>query len=257
MEESCKDFDLSALTFQQFLAFFFDRPVVDDGNRFELFWSGIDSFVASNPGIVVAHVQAMCRDLAELTKVYSSEQLNQGLWAMFGAISCEQYLFDPTVDSRLRIGCVESMYLPFEKVVTHITGDIRESSSFYWMWWDMILHTFWLSTDHYKFDWSKLDPSELTDPQRLIARFQQLELTGNYSALTDDQKVMADAMFQTLSKILAIDSRNCQHCALHGLGHLNHPLVRDLVQRYLDEHRRELSDKDVQWIEWCRDGTVM
>jgi hypothetical protein len=68
----------------------------------------------------------MCESFSELTKVYSHEELNQGLWAVFGAsISCERYLFDPTVDLGLRIGCIESMYIPFRDVVGYI------------------LHTFW------------------------------------------------------------------------------------------------------------------
>ena len=62
----------------------------------------------------------MCRGFSELTKVYSQEELDQGLWAVFGAaISCEQYLFDPTVDLGLRIDCIESMYLPFRDFVAH------------------------------------------------------------------------------------------------------------------------------------------
>jgi hypothetical protein len=88
-----EEFDLSALTYPQFLAFFFDRPVVGDENEYDLFRSGVDSFVASDPTTVVGHVQAMCRNFAELAKVYSPEQLEQGLWAVFGVgISCERYL---------------------------------------------------------------------------------------------------------------------------------------------------------------------
>lgn len=244
-----EEFDLSALTYAQFLAFFFDRPVVKVG-EYELFRSGIDFFVASNAAIVVSHVQTMCRRLAELTGVYSREQLDQGLWAVFGAgISCEQYLFDPAVDPTLRIACIESMYLPFRDVVTQYDGDIREQ--FYWMWWDMILHTFWASTDQYKFDRSGLSADELTE------KWRELALTHGYATLTNDLTQMAEAIFQTLLKILALDHRGCQWCALHGLGHLHHPLVRDAVQSYLDVHRNELDDADLRWVEACRDGGNM
>jgi hypothetical protein len=135
------DFDLSALSYPQFLDFFFDRPIVGGDKEYDLFRGGIDCFLASNPATVVAHVQAMCRNFLEVTKVYSHEELNQGLWAVFGpAINCEKYLFDPTVDLGLRIDCIESMYLPFRDVVAH--SAIDKCESFYWMWWDMILHTF-------------------------------------------------------------------------------------------------------------------
>lgn len=96
------------------------------------------------------------------------------------------------------------------------------------MWWDMILHTFWEMADEYRCD---------------------------YSGLSDDGKQIAEAMYQTLQKILALDHRGCQWSALHGLGHLHHPQGREIVQSYLDVHRSELSDDDVQWIESCRDGT--
>jgi hypothetical protein len=124
-----EEFDLAALSYPQFLAFFFDRPVVGDNERYDLFRSGIDYFVASNPTTVVAHVQAMCRNFSELTKVYSNEQLDQGLWAVFGAaISCEQFLFDPTVDLGLRIDCLEYMYLAFSDV-SQTAPSVRMSRS--------------------------------------------------------------------------------------------------------------------------------
>ena len=171
----------------------------------------------------------MCRDLSALTKVYSHEQLDQGLWAVFGAaISCQRFIFDPEVDLGLRIDCIESMYLPFRDVVAN--SAIGKRDSFYWMWWDMILHTFWQEADSYKFD---------------------------YPALSDDGKQVVEAMYQTLLKILALDHLGCQWSALHGLGHLHHPRGADTAQRYLDLHRHELDDKDARWVEDCRDGTTM
>lgn len=223
-----EEFDLSALSYPQFLAFFFDRPVVGDKEQYELFRSGIDCFIASNPAIVVEHLQTMCRTFSELTKVYSHEQLDQGLWAVFGAgISCEQFLFDPTVDLGLRIDCIESMYLPFRDVVAHSTLGKRES--FYWMWWDMILHTFWQIADGYKYD---------------------------YSGLSDDSKRTVEAMYLTLLNVLALPHQGCQWSALHGLGHLRHPLGRLAVQSYLNVHRNELSGKDAQWVEDCANGSI-
>jgi hypothetical protein len=72
-------FDLSAISYPQFLDFFFDRPIVSDDETWNLFRGGIDSFIASNPATVVAHVQAMCQGFSELTKIYSHEELDQGL----------------------------------------------------------------------------------------------------------------------------------------------------------------------------------
>jgi hypothetical protein len=219
------EFDLSALSYPQFLDFFFDRPIVGDDKDYDLFRDGIDKFIASNPSIVVSHVQAMCRSFSELSATYSPEKLNQGLWAVFGAaISCEQYLFDSTVDLGSRISCIDSMYQPFRDLVASSAIDKHES--FYWMWWDIILHTFWQQAGE-----------------------------NSYSALSPDQKQILEGMYQTLLRILTLNHRGCQWSALHGLGHLHHPRGPEVVQRYLDVHRDELTGQEVRWIESCRDGT--
>jgi hypothetical protein len=223
------DLDLSTLTSDQFSTFFFDRPIVADDATYDLFLGEFETFAISvaNPAAMVANVQAMCRNFAELAKIHSPEQLDQGLWAVFSTVRCGQYLFDFAIDSRLRIDCVESMYLPFRDVVALRPTDVKES--FYWMWWDEILHD--------------LDP-------------MPKEYKYGYLTLTNDQSQMIETIFQTLSKILAIDHRGCQICALHGLGHLYHPSSEKLVQRYLDEHRSEFNAEDIQWIEDCRDSSV-
>jgi len=47
---------------------------------------------------------------------------------------------------------------------------------------------------------------------------------------------LQDIYFQTLAKVLAIDSWICQGAALHGLYHLQHPDTESLIRRYMDEH---------------------
>ena len=224
------DFDLSTLTPAQFSTFFFDRPIVEGVHAtHKLFLGEFEAFAISpsNPAVMVANVQAMCRNFSELATIYSSEQLDQGLWAVFATVRCGQYLFDPAIDSRLRVDCVESMYLPFRDVVALRTANVKES--FYWMWWDEILHDLYPVPKEYKY---------------------------GYLTLTNDQSQMVETIFQTLSKILALDHLGCQICALHGLGHLYHPSSEKLAQGYLDEHRGEFSAEDVKWIEDCRDSTV-
>jgi hypothetical protein len=51
---------------------------------------------------------------------------------------------------------------------------------------------------------------------------------------------LQDIYFQTLAKVLAIDSWICQGAALHGLGHLHHPETANLIGRY---QRASLIDK--------------
>ncbi len=191
------DLDLSTLTSDQFSTFFFDRSIVEGVRAaHEMFLGEFEAFSisVSSPAAMVANVQAMCRNFAELAKIYSPEQLDQGLWAVFANVRCGQYLFDTEIDSRLRIDCVESMYIPFRDVVAGRTTDVKES--FYWMWWDIILHELYPVPKEYKY---------------------------GYLTLTDDQAQMVEAIFRTLSKIFTLDHRGCQICALHGLGHLYHP----------------------------------
>lgn len=43
----------------------------------------------------------------------------------------------------------------------------------------------------------------------------------------------SDWIFDALSRILALDSYDCQVSALHGLGHLNHDAKRELIENFL------------------------
>ncbi len=222
------EFDLSTLTFPQFTEFFFDRPIAGDKEEYDLFRLGVDAFVASDSKIVVTHILTLCRGFATFATVYSNEQIDQGLWAVFGAaISCERFIFDLSVSDALRTECILSMYIPFAEVVTRSSTDVQ--ATFYWMWWDMILHTFWSIADDYRRD---------------------------YSALSNDWRRVVDTMLVTLSSILALDHKGCQVCALHGFGHLHHPSVSGIVEQYIENHRRELNRDELLWVEHCRDGSI-
>ena len=82
------------------------------------------------------------------------------------------------------------------------------------------------------------------------------EYKCGYLTLAADQSQMVETIFRTLTKIMGLDHRGSQICALHGLGLLYHPSSEQLVQRYLDEHRSEFNAEDVRWIEDCRDSSV-
>ena len=88
------------------------------------FVAGLTTSLLQNQALSWITSEPCVRTFLRSTSVYSHEELNQGLWAVFGAaISCEQYLFDPTVDLGLRIDCIESMYVPFRDVVAHSSID--------------------------------------------------------------------------------------------------------------------------------------
>ena len=52
-----------------------------------------------------------------------------------------------------------------------------------------------------------------------------------------DDLLMQDGMFETLSRILALESDICQGAALHGLSHLHHPKTETIIANRND-HRK-------------------
>jgi len=65
-------------------------------------------------------------------------------------------------------------------------------------------------------------------------------------------------VLDVLEQILMLDSKPCQFAALHGLNHL-FPTVRasELVSSYLAEHRSAMDEKEIAWVEACRDGKAL
>jgi hypothetical protein len=45
-----------------------------------------------------------------------------------------------------------------------------------------------------------------------------------------------EVMLEALSRVLKIESHECQISALHGLGHLEHERKREVIEEYLDSH---------------------
>jgi hypothetical protein len=86
----------------------------------------------------------------------------------------------------------------------------------------MILHTFWQEAEGHKIDYSAL----LQYGKQGLENFYRTLLANgfDYTALSLDLKQAHEAMYLILLKILALDNPACQWSALHGLGHLHHPL---------------------------------
>jgi hypothetical protein len=93
----------------------------------------------------------------------------------------------------------------------------------FFMWWDLVL-------------W-RVDESEISE--------------------------IAPTALEVLDQILKLDSKSCQFAALHGLNHLrprSSPPSRrasELASQYLAEHRSTLDEKDIAWVEACRDGKAL
>jgi len=64
------------------------------------------------------------------------------------------------------------------------------------------------------------------------------------------------AMLEALSKILDINSHECQISALHGLGHLKNPAKRELIDTFLASHPA-LDEKTKQYAEDAKHGRIL
>ena len=234
-----KDLDLSSLTFEEFVAFFYAHEVVPDEEQFDYFLTDLhgekyfDS-IPSSPEILLNHLTKLFTQFGQIANKYTLAQVDQGIWGMWGAnLRLYEFLFDSAVPLEPRLNCIRSMFHVYSEYVSKLERepDPRVESGIY-MWWDLILHGFWDSSrpvfpGTFRGDASKLDPESL---------------------------VLLDVIFETLTRILAIPNRASQLSALHGLGHLHHPRVHDAVQRFIDMNPSGFS---LRWLEQCRDCSVL
>jgi hypothetical protein len=236
MDDELKDLDLSSLSFEQFVRYFFDRKAVPDDQQFDLYMVGLDGekfdqSAPSSPLVVVEHMTGLFTSFGQIGTKYSIEQVDQAVWGMFGAnLRLYELIFDSSVPIENRLACIRSMHHVYSDFVTHLQTNLPPNLSGFYMWWDLLLHGFWDSNKPYFPGTYKGDASKLDFESRL----------------------MLDVLFETLQRILSLADRESQKSALHGLGHLHHPGVRDEVQQFIDSSE---SDFELKWLEACRDGT--
>jgi hypothetical protein len=209
-------FDLSRLSFEEFVNFFFDHDVETEDrwyndSAFTNFNDFDDKGVAS-PNVIVEHLTRLFKDFFNVASRFSVQQMNIGIWAMFsyGPFRLQKHLWLPSAPLQVRLECVRSMYFVYADYVAKSTVQVMENC--FDMWWDCIASGFW---------------------EQLHFSYQTAE--GDVSSLNGEQRALLDAMFDTLCTILALPDQRAQGYALHGLGHLLHPGVREVVQRFLDQ----------------------
>ena len=237
-DEETRNFDLSSMTFEQFVDFFFARDVVPDKQQYAYFSQDLsgqkfDEAVPSSPSVIVEHMIRLFTEFGRIVSKYSVAQIDQGIWGLFGAkLRLYEYLWDSSLPLERRIQCIRSMYSVFAEFVA--ISNVKPSETGFYMWWDLILFGFWFEQTYHR----KL-PAE------------------NYQLLPEEDRKLADAMFETLVEILKLDGDRTKSCALHGLGHLHHPGVRVVVQQYIDSQPPGLAPEAIKWLEDCRDGRIM
>ena len=137
-----------------------------------------------------------------LLSQFTKAQLEEGFWAIQGPnlnCSVSRIIEDSELLLSVREACIRSMVDLFKRL---FAGEPFDTSV--QMWWDSLCY-----------DWH----------------------CGNRKRERGGEDLeLQDIYFQTLAKVLAIDSWICQGAALHGLGHLHHPDTQALISRYIEEH---------------------
>jgi hypothetical protein len=234
-----KNLDLSAKTFDEFVEFFFARDTVPDEEQFDYFLidrigQQYDEAVPSSPDVLVGYMTKLFSEFGQIATKYSLAQLDQGIWGILGEnLRMYELLWDSSVPLPKRVQCIRSMYCVYSDFVALSKVEVLENC--FDMWWDLILHGFW-------FQW-KIWRAGIT--------------TGEVSKLDAEARALLDVMFETIKRILDLPDPRTQRYALHGLGHLHHPGVRETVQDFIDKNKSNFTDEGVRWLEQCRDGTVM
>lgn len=192
--------DLTDISFQEFVSFLFDREVaVETTGRDYWYWHVEVQYDAKK--IVTYYVHLFGQPEFLLTR-FTKQQLEEGFWAIqVPNLDCSVHriIHESGLPLSIRQECIRSMYELFARLFVQAPLDTSVQ-----MWWDSLC-----------FDWD----------------------SGNRNRERGGEDLeLQDTFFDTLRKVLAIESWTCQGSALHGLGHLHHPDTKELIGRFLDEH---------------------
>lgn len=202
MGERTSHVDLTDSSFDDFVAFLFNRDVsLESARRDYWYWHMEVEFDAEK--ISAYYVQLFTQPEFLLTR-FTNAQLEQGFWAIQGPnldCSVSRIIEDSDVPLSAREDCIRAMEDLFRRLFA--TASLGGTSV--QMWWDSLCY-----------DWH----------------------CGNRKRERGGEDLeLQDIFFQTITKVLATNSWICQWAALHGLGHLHHPDTKELIQRFIDEHR--------------------
>lgn len=194
-------YEIRDISFENFVSFLFDREVFPESEigTGKKYWY-YSAEIAFDPGEVAEHYIRLFSGPEFLLSRFSKRQLEEGFWAIQSPnLECGalQLMSHEDLPFSIRENCIRSMFHLFERLFAH---ELLETSV--QMWWDSLCY-----------DWH----------------------CGNRSrAKGGEDQLMQDVLFETLSRILELDSVTCQGAALHGLGHLHHPSTEQLVDTYLE-----------------------
>ena len=192
--------DLTNISFDEFVSLIFDRDTPPEAGKLDP--SFYDVGVEFDAKKMCAYYVQLFQEPEFLVSRFTKQQLEEGFWAIMGHTvewSTANIIYDSNLPLSARKDCIESMALLFERLFANEPLDTSVH-----MWWDSLCY-----------DWH----------------------CGNRKRERGGEDLeLQNVFFETLAKVLAIDSWICQGAALHGLGHLHHPRTKELIDRFVDEH---------------------
>ena len=192
------NYDLRGIAFENFVSFIFRTEIQGKHTKF-WYWEAETAF---EPGEIAAHYLKLFTAPEFLLAKFSKQVLDEGFWAIHASnLDCglARLIWLEELPFAIRENCVRSTYYLFERL---FAVDPLDSAAN--MWWDSLCY-----------DWQC--------GNRLRSR-------------GGEDQAMQDVMFETLARILRLESIQCQTAALHGLGHLHHPDTEPLIQQYLERN---------------------
>jgi len=208
--------DITKLSFEEWVQFVFDHPI----SKPEWYWAAMSDDEDGGYGIgdkpvIVRYLTRLFLNPGILRGRYAPEQLEQGFWFIMSHGAFTHLLWDTEIPWPLRKACIESMGELFERFFALVPSDTA-----CFMWWDEMAY------EYYRRDGVPRD--------------------------ADDADVQ-EAMFQTLRRILGLESKACQTSALHGLGHLRHAQSSKAIEAFISVHP-DLDDELRGYAMRCRAG---
>jgi hypothetical protein len=197
--------------------FLFGRPVCQHPAD-RLLLAGED-YCDSDPEapVFVRQMTSLFRDFGKLAATFSMEQVEQGLWFVFGhPFWLRDMIGDPRVLSQSREECLRSMVHPFRDYLLP-REDTFTGSAFH-MWWDSLLY--------YKGD----------------------EIHAQIEAISLDVIRQILRLPGKQSQFAALHGLNHLHSNTDAAA---------TVVGYLEEHRASLTADEIVWVEACAAGAAM
>jgi hypothetical protein len=200
MEQATTHVDLTNSSFDDFVAFLFDRDVsLESKGEDYWYWHVEVEFDARQIG---AYYVQLFRQPEFLLTRFTKLQLEEGFWAIqVPNLECSvsRIIDDSDLPISTREECIRSMADLFKHLFAAEPFDTAVQ-----MWWDSLCY-----------DWH----------------------CGNRNRERGGEDLeLQDIFFQTLADVLSIDSWTCQKAALHGMGHLHHPQTKDLIERFIEDN---------------------